>query len=78
MGHGAQRGREGEGEQQQARLCQKSETKGTNSKKKRPICQTVSTAAPRATDSRNNPSGERHSRHDWVRAQSSHPHCDRG
>lgn len=79
MGHGAQGGREGEDERRQPpRRGQKSETEGTNSKKKRPICQTFSTAARRATDSRNNPSGQRHSRHDWVRAKSSHPHCDRG
>lgn len=79
MGHGEEGGREGEEErQQQSRHCQKSKTKDINSKKKCPICQTVSTAAPRATDSRNNPSGKQHSRHDWIRAKSSRPHCDRG
>lgn len=79
MGHGAQRAREGQGEQQQqARRCQQSNPKDTNSKEKRSICQSVSTAAPRAADSRNNPSGKRHSRHDWIRAESSHPRCDRG
>lgn len=78
MGHGFTERRKGEGEQQQFRHCQKLKTKDINSKKKCPICQTVSTAALIATDSRNSPSGKQHSRHDWVRAISAPTHCDIG
>lgn len=78
MGHGFTERRKGEGERQQFRRCQKLKTKDINSKKKCPICQTVSTAALIATDSRNSPSGKQHSRHDWVRAISAPTHCDMG
>lgn len=70
MGHGFTERRKGEGEQEEFRHCQKLKTKDINSKKKRPICQTVSAAALIATDSRNSPSGKRHSRHGRVRATS--------
>lgn len=74
MGHDFTERRKGEGERQQFRHCQKLKTKDINSKKKCPICQSVSTAALGATDSRNSPSGKQHSRHDWAGAVSAPTH----